>query len=151
MCVLSKLWAFWRSKTECRTLYAFLSRCAVLWFVLEMSRNKFFWPDLCRIPLVGFTLWCWITHALSFVRVFRDGCRFLRSKPELLAALFALTSDPSIAVVKDCYHIFINLSADETLHQVISHPWSEKSGLNDLYLSAIDVCTVYVGVVSDTE
>lgn len=52
--------------------------------------------------------------------VFRDGCRFLRTKPDLLAALFALTSDPSIAIVKDCYYIFVNLSADETLHQVIS-------------------------------
>ena len=52
--------------------------------------------------------------------VFRDGCRFLRSKPDLLVALFALTSDPSIAIVKDCYFIFINLSADETLHQVSS-------------------------------
>ncbi|PWA24294.1 hypothetical protein CCH79_00019996, partial [Gambusia affinis] len=50
---------------------------------------------------------------------FRDGCRFLRSKPDLLAALFALTSDPSVAIVKDCYHILINLSADETLHQVL--------------------------------
>uniref|UniRef100_A0A3B3XS07 Protein HGH1 homolog n=1 Tax=Poecilia mexicana TaxID=48701 RepID=A0A3B3XS07_9TELE len=49
----------------------------------------------------------------------RDGCRFLRSKPDLLAALFALTSDPSVAIVKDCYHILINLSADETLHQVL--------------------------------
>lgn len=52
----------------------------------------------------------------------RDGCHFLRSKPDLLAALFALTSDPSIAIVKDCYHILINLSADETVHQVlVSH------------------------------
>ncbi|XP_019952049.2 protein HGH1 homolog [Paralichthys olivaceus] len=49
----------------------------------------------------------------------RDGCRFLRSKPDLLVALFALTSDPSIAIAKDCYHIFINLSADETLHKVL--------------------------------
>lgn len=49
----------------------------------------------------------------------RDGCRLLRSKPDLLSALFALTSDPSIAIVKDCYHAFINLSADETLHQVL--------------------------------
>nr|XP_057911020.1 protein HGH1 homolog isoform X1 [Doryrhamphus excisus]XP_057911021.1 protein HGH1 homolog isoform X1 [Doryrhamphus excisus] len=49
----------------------------------------------------------------------RDGCRFLRSKPDLISALFALTSDPSIAIVKDCYHILINLSADETLHQVL--------------------------------
>ncbi|XP_034549736.1 protein HGH1 homolog [Notolabrus celidotus] len=48
-----------------------------------------------------------------------DGCRFFRSKPDLLTALFALTSDPSIAIVKDCFHIFINLSADETLHQVL--------------------------------
>lgn len=49
----------------------------------------------------------------------RDGCRLLRSKPDLIAALFALTSDPSIAIVKDCYHIVINLSADETLHHVL--------------------------------
>ncbi|KAM4583491.1 protein HGH1 homolog [Fundulus diaphanus] len=48
-----------------------------------------------------------------------DGCRFLRSKPNLIAALFALTSDPSVAIVKDCYHVLINLSADETLHQVL--------------------------------
>ncbi|XP_073325389.1 protein HGH1 homolog [Pagrus major] len=49
----------------------------------------------------------------------RDGCRFLRTKPDVLAALFALTSDPSIAIVKDCYYILVNLSADETLHQVL--------------------------------
>ncbi|XP_028263120.1 protein HGH1 homolog [Parambassis ranga] len=49
----------------------------------------------------------------------RDGCRFLRSKPDLIVALFALISDPSIAIAKDCYHIIINLSADETLHQVL--------------------------------
>ncbi|XP_028303404.1 protein HGH1 homolog [Gouania willdenowi] len=49
----------------------------------------------------------------------RDGCRFLRSAPDLIRCLFALTSDPSIAIVKDCYHILINLSADETLHQVL--------------------------------
>lgn len=62
-----------------------------------------------------------VTHSWFFLCFSRDGCRFLRSKPDLLSALFALTSDPSIAVVKDCYHIFINLSADETLHQVIGH------------------------------
>ncbi|XP_047203685.1 protein HGH1 homolog [Girardinichthys multiradiatus] len=49
----------------------------------------------------------------------RNGCRFLRSNPNLIAALFELTSDPSVAIVKDCYHILINLSADETLHQVL--------------------------------
>ncbi|XP_068172519.1 protein HGH1 homolog [Antennarius striatus] len=49
----------------------------------------------------------------------RDGICVLRSRPDLLAALFALTRDPSPAVVKDCYFIFINLSADETLHKVL--------------------------------
>lgn len=38
----------------------------------------------------------------------------------MVGALFALTSDPSVAIAKDCYHILINLSADETLHQVRS-------------------------------
>ncbi|XP_026145499.1 protein HGH1 homolog [Carassius auratus] len=47
----------------------------------------------------------------------RDGCRYLRSKPDFLKALVTLTRDPSIAIVKDCYHALINLSADETLHQ----------------------------------
>lgn len=49
---------------------------------------------------------------------FRDGRQVLGSKPELLAALFALTSDLSIAVAKDCYFILVNLSADRSLHQV---------------------------------
>ncbi|XP_067282134.1 protein HGH1 homolog [Pseudorasbora parva] len=47
----------------------------------------------------------------------RDGCRYLQSKPDCLKALVTLTSDPSIAIVKDCFHALINLSADETLHQ----------------------------------
>lgn len=47
----------------------------------------------------------------------RDGCRYLQSKPDFLKALVTLTSDPSIAIVKDCFHALINLSADETLHQ----------------------------------
>lgn len=51
-------------------------------------------------------------------RVSRDGCQVLGSKPDLLAALFALTSDRSAAVAKDCYHTFVNLSADMALHQV---------------------------------
>uniref|UniRef100_A0A3B5JZL2 Protein HGH1 homolog n=1 Tax=Takifugu rubripes TaxID=31033 RepID=A0A3B5JZL2_TAKRU len=49
----------------------------------------------------------------------RDGCQVLASKPDLLAALFALTSDRSVAVAKDCYHTFVNLSADKALHQVL--------------------------------
>ncbi|XP_067111968.1 protein HGH1 homolog [Osmerus mordax] len=49
----------------------------------------------------------------------RDGCRSLRSQPQLLHALRVLTSDPSIAIAKDCFHALVNLSADETLHQVL--------------------------------
>lgn len=64
----------------------------------------------------------------------RDGCRFLHSKPDLIAALFALTSDPSIAIVKDCYHIFINLSADETLHQVVDWSAALENFVCSLYL-----------------
>ncbi|CAG5977131.1 unnamed protein product [Menidia menidia] len=58
----------------------------------------------------------------------RDGCRLLRSKPDVVSALVALTSDPSVAIAKDCYHILINLSADETLHQVLQ----EEMGLAQL-------------------
>ncbi|XP_034389597.1 protein HGH1 homolog [Cyclopterus lumpus] len=77
----------------------------------------------------------------------RDGCRFLRSKPDLLVALFALTSDPSIAIVKDCYHIFINLSADETLHQVLVAdvnvlPVLLKRLLDPEYLFSDQICTI---------
>ncbi|XP_035517508.1 protein HGH1 homolog [Morone saxatilis] len=77
----------------------------------------------------------------------RDGCRFLRSKPELLAALFALTSDHSVAIVKDCYHILINLSADETLHQVLVAdvkvlPVLIKNLLDPEYLFSDQICTI---------
>ncbi|XP_039860541.1 protein HGH1 homolog [Simochromis diagramma] len=77
----------------------------------------------------------------------RDGCRFLHSKPDLIAALFALTSDPSIAIVKDCYHIFINLSADETLHQVLVKdvkvvPVLFKNLLDPEYLFSDQICTI---------
>lgn len=47
----------------------------------------------------------------------RDGCRYLRTKPDFLKALLTLTADVSIAIVKDCYHALVNLSADETLHK----------------------------------
>uniref|UniRef100_A0A669F7D0 Protein HGH1 homolog n=1 Tax=Oreochromis niloticus TaxID=8128 RepID=A0A669F7D0_ORENI len=77
----------------------------------------------------------------------RDGCRFLHSKPDLIAALFALTSDPSIAIVKDCYHIFINLSADETLHQVLVKdvkvlPVLFKNLLDPEYPFSDQICTI---------
>ncbi|XP_056293283.1 protein HGH1 homolog isoform X3 [Pseudoliparis swirei] len=77
----------------------------------------------------------------------RDGCRFLRSKPDLLVALFALTSDPSIAIVKDCYHVLINLSADETLHQVLVSdvkvlPVLSKRLLDPEYPFSDQICTI---------
>uniref|UniRef100_A0A3Q3WJP2 Protein HGH1 homolog n=1 Tax=Mola mola TaxID=94237 RepID=A0A3Q3WJP2_MOLML len=77
----------------------------------------------------------------------RDGCHFLRSKPDLLAALFALTSDPSIAVAKDCYHILINLSADETLHQVLVAdvnvlPVLFKNLVDPEYQLSDQICTI---------
>ncbi|XP_023271986.1 protein HGH1 homolog [Seriola lalandi dorsalis] len=77
----------------------------------------------------------------------RDGCRFLHSKPDLLVALFTLTSDPSVAIVKDCYHILINLSADETLHQVLVAdvkvlPVLLKNLMDPEYLFSDQICTI---------
>ncbi|XP_026163883.1 protein HGH1 homolog [Mastacembelus armatus] len=77
----------------------------------------------------------------------RDGCRYLHSKPELLVATFVLTSDPSVAIVKDCYHIFINLSADETLHQVLLTdvkvlPVLLKNLVDPEYLFSDQICTI---------
>ncbi|KAF3690254.1 Protein HGH1 -like protein [Channa argus] len=77
----------------------------------------------------------------------RDGCRFLRSKPDLLIALFVLTSDSSVAIVKDCYHILINLSADETLHQVLVTdvkvlPALLKKLTDPDYLFSDQICTI---------
>ncbi|XP_068598727.1 protein HGH1 homolog [Brachionichthys hirsutus] len=77
----------------------------------------------------------------------RDGRGFLRSRPDLLAALFALTCDPSTAIVKDCYCTFINLSADETLHQVLVAdvnvlPELLKNLLDPEYLFSDQICTV---------
>ncbi|KAG9355411.1 hypothetical protein JZ751_000249 [Albula glossodonta] len=49
----------------------------------------------------------------------KEGCRYLRSKPDFITALLTLTKDRSVAIVKDCYHALVNLSADETLHQTL--------------------------------
>ncbi|XP_059411842.1 protein HGH1 homolog [Carassius carassius] len=77
----------------------------------------------------------------------RDGCRYLRSKPDFLKALVTLTRDPSIAIVKDCYHALINLSADETLH----HPLIKETDLLSIlfqnlldpeYMFADRICTI---------
>ncbi|KAF7207380.1 protein HGH1 homolog isoform X1 [Nothobranchius furzeri] len=87
------------------------------------------------------------TESLLGLSAHRDGCRFLHSKPELIAALVELTSDPSVAIVKDCYHILINLSADETLHQVIVNkvkvlPLLLKNLLDPGYLFSDQICTI---------
>ncbi|XP_074494531.1 protein HGH1 homolog [Sebastes fasciatus] len=77
----------------------------------------------------------------------RDGCRFLRLKPDLLVAMFALTSDPSVAIAKDCFHILVNLSADETLHQVLVEdvkvlPVLLKKLLDPEYLFSDRICSI---------
>lgn len=77
----------------------------------------------------------------------RDGCRYLQSKPDFLQALVTLTSDVSIAIVKDCYHALINLSADETLHQPLVKetnilPTLLKHLLDPEYVFADRICTI---------
>lgn len=77
----------------------------------------------------------------------RDGCLFLGSRPDFLRAVWALTSDPSIAIVKDAYFTFINLSAEESLHQVLV---SEVDVLPSLCTNLLDpsfpfsdqICTI---------
>ncbi|KAI5607025.1 protein HGH1-like [Silurus asotus] len=61
----------------------------------------------------------------------RDGCRYLRTKPDFLKALVTLTADVSIAIVKDCYHALVNLSADETLHK----PLVKETGILPILLT----------------
>ncbi|KAJ7991732.1 hypothetical protein DPEC_G00286930 [Dallia pectoralis] len=77
----------------------------------------------------------------------RDGCRFLQTKPDLIKALVALTTDPSIAIVKDCYHSIINLSADETMHRLLLKnqdflPMLFKNILDPAYMFADRICTI---------
>ncbi|XP_034020610.1 protein HGH1 homolog [Thalassophryne amazonica] len=88
-----------------------------------------------------------VTQCILGLSAHSDGCRYLRSKPDLLAALVALTSDQSVAIVKDCYHILINLSADETLHQVLVTDVKVlsvllKNLLNPEYLFSDQICTI---------
>ncbi|KAI7799241.1 protein HGH1 homolog [Triplophysa rosa] len=76
-----------------------------------------------------------------------DGCRYLRSKPDFLKALVTLTSDASIAIIKDCYHALINLSADETLHQPLLKetnilPTLLQNLLDPEYVLADRICTI---------
>ncbi|XP_068578405.1 protein HGH1 homolog [Cebidichthys violaceus] len=86
----------------------------------------------------------------------RDGCHFLRSNPDLVVAVFALTSDPSIAIVKDCYYTLINLSADATLHQVLVTdvkvlPVLLKKLLDPEYLFSDQICTILSNLTRHTK
>ncbi|XP_071231367.1 protein HGH1 homolog isoform X2 [Salvelinus alpinus] len=77
----------------------------------------------------------------------RDGCRYLQTKPDFLKALVTLTTDPSIAIVKDCYHSLINLSADETMHQPLIKdsdflPILFKNLLDPEFMFADRICTI---------
>ncbi|XP_021415691.2 protein HGH1 homolog [Oncorhynchus mykiss] len=77
----------------------------------------------------------------------RDGCRYLQTKPDFLKALVTLTTDPSIAIVKDCYHSLINLSADETMHQPLIKdsdflPMLFKNLLDPEFMFADRICTI---------
>ncbi|XP_024251173.1 protein HGH1 homolog isoform X1 [Oncorhynchus tshawytscha] len=77
----------------------------------------------------------------------RDGCRYLQTKPDFLKALVTLTTDPSIAIVKDCYHSLINLSADETMHQLLIKdsdfiPMLFKNLLDPEFMFADRICTI---------
>ncbi|XP_029907639.1 protein HGH1 homolog [Myripristis murdjan] len=77
----------------------------------------------------------------------RDGCQFLRSNPNFLVALVDLTSDPTADIVKNCYHALINLSADETLHQLLVTkanvlPVLFKNLLDPEYPFSDRICTI---------
>ncbi|KAK1804768.1 hypothetical protein P4O66_003616 [Electrophorus voltai] len=77
----------------------------------------------------------------------RDGCRYLQTQPGFLKALITLTADSSIAIVKDCYHALINLSADETLHETLIKeadilPMLFRNLLDPEYVFADRICTI---------
>ncbi|XP_063041797.1 protein HGH1 homolog [Engraulis encrasicolus] len=77
----------------------------------------------------------------------RDGCRYLRTKTDFLKALLTLTADKSVAIVKDCYHALVNLSADETLHQALVKdadilPTLLRNLLDPEYMFSDRICTI---------
>lgn len=77
----------------------------------------------------------------------KDGCRYLRTKPDFLKALLTLTADKSVAIVKDCYHALINLSADETLHEPLVKevdilPTLFQNLLDPEYMLSDRICTI---------
>lgn len=86
----------------------------------------------------------------------KDGCRYLGSKPAFLKALLTLTRDPSVAVVKDCYHTLINLSADTTAHEALikeanALPPLLHNLLDPGYLFADQICTILTNLSRNKE
>ncbi|KAK1173074.1 hypothetical protein AOXY_G3107 [Acipenser oxyrinchus oxyrinchus] len=86
----------------------------------------------------------------------KDGCRYLGSKPAFLKALLTLTRDPSVAVVKDCYHTLINLSADTTAHEALikeanALPALLHNLLDPGYLFADQICTILTNLSRNKE
>eukprot|EP00062_Callorhinchus_milii_P015818 gi/632966445/ref/XP_007899419.1/ PREDICTED: protein FAM203A [Callorhinchus milii] len=49
----------------------------------------------------------------------KDGCEYLGQRVDFLRALLRLTEDRSPAVVKDCYFVLVNLSAEESAHDAL--------------------------------
>ncbi|XP_028673934.1 protein HGH1 homolog [Erpetoichthys calabaricus] len=77
----------------------------------------------------------------------KDGCKCLGNKPEFIKALLTLTSDTSVAIVKDCYNALINLSADETVHHSLLKETTLLSTLlghllDPGYIFADQICTI---------
>ncbi|CAL8336793.1 unnamed protein product [Merluccius merluccius] len=77
----------------------------------------------------------------------REGLLVLRTNPDLLVAVSSLTCDPSVAIAKDSYHILINASADETLHQVLVNQANVLPGLlkniqDPEFMFSDQICTV---------
>lgn len=86
----------------------------------------------------------------------KDSCRYLGSKPAFLKALLTLTRDPSVAVVKDCYHTLINLSADTTAHEALikeanALPPLLHNLLDPGYLFADQICTILTNLSRNKE
>ncbi|RXM27384.1 Protein HGH1-like [Acipenser ruthenus] len=86
----------------------------------------------------------------------KDSCRYLGSKPAFLKALLTLTRDPSVAIVKDCYHTLINLSADTTAHEALikeanALPPLLHNLLDPGYLFADQICTILTNLSRNKE
>ncbi|XP_030046119.1 protein HGH1 homolog [Microcaecilia unicolor] len=76
-----------------------------------------------------------------------EGRRFLASRADFLQALVTLTSDLSLAIVKDSFHSLINLSADPAVHESLIRGTPLllvllKNLLDPKYMFADQICTL---------